>query len=231
MQMLLSHRVQEIGAETCKNCCLTSIPCACRQSYGFSHGGTPTGYYRQEHDRNSAPGNVGNVYLADAQGEGNGLFGPVRVHVRGPIDGLAGLGRGTTFVPAAAWPPTRFVFSRVPFGLGNRNCQQSLAHDESEARVDPNGDLGDGLTALVGLSQGNNVIPIHTEQTFDPELQNSITGASVSVPSSSGIPVQMLEPQEHALGLEWDNSEGSSISLDMKTPLRHFPPFRFGWDT
>ncbi|RWR94659.1 BTB domain-containing protein [Cinnamomum micranthum f. kanehirae] len=228
LQMLLSHRVQEIGAETCKNCCLTSIPCACRQSYGFSHGGTPTGYYRQEHDRNSAPGNVGNVYLADAQGEGNGLFGPVRVHVRGPIDGLAGLGRGTTFVPAAAWPPTRFVFSRVPFGLGNRNCQQSLAHDESEARVDPNGDLGDGLTALVGLSQGNNVIPIHTEQTFDPDLQNRITGASVSVPSSSGIPVQMLEPQEHALGLEWDNSEGSSISLDMKTPLRHFPPFRFG---
>lgn len=231
MQMLLSHRVQEIGADTCKSCCLMTIACACRQPYGFSHGSAPTGYYRQEHDHNSAPGNMGNVYLADAQGEGSGLFGPVRVHVRGPIDGLAGLGRGATFVPAAAWPPTRFVFSRVPFGLGNRNCQQSVAHDESEARVDLNGDHGDGLTALVGLSQGNNVISINTEQserTFDLDMQNRVTGATVPVSSSSGIPVQMLEQQEHTLGLEWENSDGSSISLDMKTPLRHFPPFRFG---
>ncbi|XP_077240711.1 BTB/POZ domain-containing protein isoform X2 [Tasmannia lanceolata] len=231
LQMLLNHKVQEIGIDTCKNCCLTSMSCACRQPYGFSHGGT-TGYYRQDYDRNSGPGNVGNVYLADAQGEGNGLFGPVRVHVRGPIDGLAGIGRGTTFVPAAAWPPTRFVFSRVPFGLGNRNCQQSLANDESEARADLNGDLsGDGLTALVGLSQGNSAIPGHAEQTeraFEPELQCRLAGASVSVPSSSGIPVQMLESQEHSLGIDWENAEGSSISLDMKTPLRHFPPFRFG---
>lgn len=232
LQMLLSHRVQEIGADTCKNCSRTTIQCACRQPYGFSHGTTPTGYYRQEHDRNNAPGNMGNIYLADAQGEGNGMFGPVRVHVRGPIDGLAGIGRGTTFVPAAAWPPTRFVFSRVPFGLGNRNGQQSLAHDESEARLDLNGDLsGDGLTALVGLSQGNNAIPVHPEQNeraFEPDLQSRLAGTTVSVPSTSGIPVQMLEPQEHALGMEWENSESSSISLDMKTPLRHFPPFRFG---
>ncbi|XP_058076142.1 uncharacterized protein LOC131224789 [Magnolia sinica] len=230
LQMLLSHRVQEIGADTCKNCCLTSMACACRQQHGFSCGGSPAGYYRQEHDRNSAPANMGNIYLADAQGEGNGLFGPVRVHVRGPIDGLAGIGRGTTFVPAAAWPPTRFVFSRVPFGLGNRNCQQSPANDESEARVDLNGDVsGDGLTALVGLSQGNNVNPAHAEQTeraFEPEMQSRFPG--VAGPSSSGIPVQMLESQEHALGIEWENAEGSSISLDMKTPLRHFPPFRFG---
>ncbi|XP_010259602.1 PREDICTED: uncharacterized protein LOC104598970 isoform X2 [Nelumbo nucifera] len=234
LQMLLSHRVQEIGADTCKNCCLTSMACACRQPFGFSHGATTSGYYMQEHDRSNQLGNMGNVYVADAaQGEGSGLFRPVRVHVRGPIDGLAGIGRGTTFVSTAAWPPTRFVFSRVPFGLGNRNCQQPLANDESEARADVNGDLsGDGLTALVGLSQGgSNVIPVHGDQGergYEPELQSRLVGASVAGPSSSGIPVHMLEPQDHTLGLEWENADASSISLDMKTPLRHFPPFRFG---
>ncbi|KAL5996097.1 hypothetical protein ACLOJK_026170 [Asimina triloba] len=198
------------------------------QLHGFSHGGPPTGYYRQEHERNSASGNMGNIYLADAQGEENGLFRPVRVHVRGPIDGLAGIGRGTTFVPATAWAPTRFVFSRVPFGLGNRNCQQSLAHDESEARVDLNGETsGDGLTALVGLSQGNNVVTAHAEQT-EREMQTRFPGVSVASPSSSSISAQMIESQEHPLGIDWDNGEGSSIALDLKTPLCHFPPFRFG---
>ncbi|KAL5701247.1 hypothetical protein ACHQM5_026607 [Ranunculus cassubicifolius] len=209
LQMLVSHRVQEISAA-----------CACRQSYGFSQGNT-NGYYMQDQDRNNPSGNL---YVADAaQGEGNGFSRPVRVHVRGPIDGLAGIGRGgTTFVPATAWQPTRFVFSRVPFGMGNRNGQQSLAHDESEARADYNGELsGDGLTALVGLSQGvggnsnPNGIPIHGEES---DMQG---------PSNS-IPMQMLESSDHDVGLEWENSEGSSISLDTKTPLRHFPPFRFG---
>ncbi|XP_068332514.1 uncharacterized protein [Pyrus communis] len=229
LQMLLSQRVQEVGADTCKNCCLTSIACSCRQQFSFSQGVT-TGYYMQEHNQNNSPG----VYVAEsAAGEGNGLFRPVRVHVRGPIDGLAGIGRGTTFVPATAWPPTRFVFSRVPFGMGNRNCQQSLANDDSEARADHNGDLsGDGLTALVGLSQGgNNVANSHGEQTergYEMDMQSRMAGTSMSVPSTSGVPIQMVESSDHALGIEWDNASSSSISLDMKTPLSHFPPFRFG---
>ncbi|MCL7045180.1 hypothetical protein MKW94_017562 [Papaver nudicaule] len=227
LQMLLSQRLQEIGADTCKNCCLSSMACACRQAYGFSQGATVSGYYMHDHDRNNAPGNLGNIYIADsAQAEGNGLSRPVRVHVRGPIDGLAGIGRGATFVPAPAWPPTRFVFSRVPFGLGNRNCQQSLANDEPEVRAEHNGDMsGDGLTALVGLSQGGaNVIPIHGQQT---ERGYELAGVSVAGSSSSAIPLQMAESQD-AIGLEWENADGSAISLDMKTPLRHFPPFRFG---
>lgn len=175
---------------------------------------------------------MGNVYLADPQGEGSGLFGPVRVHVRGAIDGLAGIGRGNTCMPGAAWPPTRYVFSRVPFGLGNRNCQQSLANDESEARVDLNGDLsGDGLTALVNLSQGSNVVHVNTEQTevYEQDLHGRFAGVA-PIPNTNGIPVQMLESQDHTVGLEWESSEGPSISLDLKTPLRHFPPFRFGYD-
>ncbi|PIA61456.1 hypothetical protein AQUCO_00300750v1 [Aquilegia coerulea] len=216
LQMLLSHKVQEIGADTCKNCCLTSMACACRQ-YGFPQG-TTTGYYMQDHDRNNLSGSMGNIYVTDAaQGEGNGFSRPVRVHVRGPIDGLAGIGRGTTFVPATSWQPTRFVFSRVPFG----------------ARADYNGEFsGDGLTALVGLSQGGgNAVPVHGEQVvriYEPDVQSRYSGATVSGPSNSGIPMQMLESSDHDGGLEWENGDGSSISLDTKTPLRHFPPFRFG---
>ncbi|KAF5189443.1 BTB/POZ domain-containing protein [Thalictrum thalictroides] len=231
LQMLLSHKVQEIGADTCKNCCLTSMACACRQ-YGFSQG-TTTGYYMQDHDRNNPSGSIGNIYVTDAaQGEGNGFSRPVRVHVRGPIDGLAGIGRGNTFVPATSWQPTRFVFSRVPFGVGNRNGQQSLAHEESEARADYNSEVsGDGLTALVGLSQGGgNVVPVHGEQVmriFEPDVQSRYSGATVPGPNSSGIPIQMLE-SDHDVGLEWENEDRSSISLDTKTPLRQFPPFRFG---
>ncbi|XP_052190267.1 uncharacterized protein LOC127799976 isoform X2 [Diospyros lotus] len=230
LQMLLSQRVQEISADTCKNCCLVSMACACRQQFGFSHGVSTTGYYVQEHDHNNQPSSMRNVYVTDStQSEGNGLFRPVRVHARGAIDGLAGIGRGTTFVPAAAWPPTRFVFSRVPFGVGNRNFQQSLANDDSEARADHNVDLpGDGLTALVGLSQStmDNSHGEQTERGYETDLQGSLS-EPVSGPSTSGTSVQMLESPEHAIGLEWENAN-SSISLDMKTPLNHFPPFRFG---
>ncbi|XWS14084.1 hypothetical protein CRYUN_Cryun36dG0092900 [Craigia yunnanensis] len=230
LQMLLSQRVQEIGADTCKNCCLTSMQCACRQPFGFPHGVSTTGYYLQEHDQNHLTGNIGNVYVADnAQGEGNGLFRPVRVHVRGPIDGLAGIGRGATFVPATAWTPTRFVFSHV----GNRNGQQSLANDDSEARADHNGDMSrGGLTALVELSQGgSNATNVHGEQTersYETDMQSRLPATSVAGPATSGIAMQMLESPEHAIGSEWENATSSSISLDMKTPLSHFPPFRFG---
>ncbi|KDP27801.1 hypothetical protein JCGZ_18881 [Jatropha curcas] len=235
LQMLLSQRVQEIGLDTCKVCCFASMACTCRQPFGFSQGVTTTGYYMQEHEHNNSPGSTGNIYVADsAQGEGSGLLRPVRVHVRGPIDGLAGIGRGTTFVPTAAWPPTRFVFSRVPFNIGNRNCQQSIANEDSESRTDHNGDLSvDGLTAaLVGLSQGvsntTNVHGEHTERGYETELQGRLSGMSISAPSTSGIAVQMLDSPEHAIGIDWENTNSSSISLDMKTPLSHFPPFRFG---
>ncbi|CAA3011387.1 BTB domain-containing [Olea europaea subsp. europaea] len=232
LQMLLSQRVQEIGTDTCKNCWLRSMACTCRQPFGYSRGVTASGYYTQEHDHNNLSNDLGHVYVTNsAQGERNGLFRPVRVHVRGPNDGLAGIGRGTTFVPAAAWPPTRYVFSRVPFGMGNRHSQQSLGNDDPENRGDNNGDFaGDGLTALVGLSQGANnassILGEQTEREYETDQQRRLAGSSVSGPSTSGVPVQMMESSEHAIGIEWENAT-SSISLDLKTPLSHFPPFRF----
>ncbi|KAI3469384.1 hypothetical protein Pfo_026047 [Paulownia fortunei] len=233
LQMLLSQRVQEIAADTCKNCCRLSMACACRQPFGYSPGVTAPGYYVQDHDHNNlGPNDIGHVYInSSAQGERNGLFRPVRLHDRGPIDGLAGIGRGTTFVPAAAWPPTRYVFSRVPFGIGNRSSQQPPANDDPDNRADNNGDLaGDGLTALVGLSQGSNdVTNVHEVQMgreYETGLQSRLAGSLTHGSSTRGIPVQMMDSPEHAMGIEWENAN-SSISLDLKTPLSHFPPFRF----
>ncbi|KAL7144461.1 hypothetical protein ABFS83_07G013500 [Erythranthe nasuta] len=226
LQMLLSQRLQEIGADTCKNCCRMSMACACRQPFGYSPGVTAPGYYVQDNDHNNLPPNdIGHVYInSSAQGERNGIFRPVRVHDRGHIDGLAGIGRGTTFVPAAAWPPTRYVFSRVPFGIGNRSNQQPHANDDPENRGDNNGELAvDGLTALVGLSQGSSdVTHVHEVQMGREYETGSVNPGS----STSGVPVQMTESPEHAAGIEWENTS-SAISLDLKTPLTHFPPFRF----
>ncbi|XP_011090975.1 uncharacterized protein LOC105171524 [Sesamum indicum] len=231
LQMLLSQRVHEIGADTCKSCSLVSMACACRQPFGYSRAAS--GYYVQDHDHNNLPANdIGHVYItSSAQGERNGLFRPVRVHDRGPIDGLAGIGRGTTSVPVVAWPPTRYVFSRVPFGIGNRSNQQPPANDDPENRADNNGDLaGDGLTALVGLSQGSNdvtnVHEVHMGREYETGLQSRLAGSLTPRSSPSCISVQMVDSPERTAGIEWENSN-SSISLDMKTPLSHFPPFRF----
>ncbi|PWZ34502.1 putative germ cell-less protein-like 1-like [Zea mays] len=222
LQMLLCHRVQAIVADTCRNCCLMNSSCACKQAYVSSHT-----HYRQEHDRSSASDNIGNVYLADGQGDGNGVLGPVRVNVRGAVDGLAGIGRGNSNVPGAAWAPTRYVFSRVPYGLGSRNGQQ-FAIDESEPRIDRNGDISaDGLTALVNLSQENNAAHLQDQSLFETGMQTRYRSVpSVSTPGGSSV--QMQESKEHELGSDWETTKDATISLDMKTPLSHFPPFRFG---
>nr|CAB3475343.1 unnamed protein product [Digitaria exilis] len=160
-------------------------------------------------------------------GDGNGVLGPVRVNVRGAVDGLAGIGRGNSNVPGAAWAPTRYVFSRVPYGLGSRNGQQ-FANDESEPRIDRNGDISaDGLTALVNLSQENNAAHQQAESIFETDTQTRYRSvASVSTPGGSSV--QMQESKEHELGSDWETADDATISLDMKTPLSHFPPFRFG---
>ncbi|XP_010548956.1 PREDICTED: uncharacterized protein LOC104820270 [Tarenaya hassleriana] len=214
LQMLLSQRVQEVAADTCKRCCLVSMACACRQGFGVSLGANFNTYYGQDNGQGSLAGDMENVYVADSsQGGGIGIFKPVRINVRGQhIDGLAGIGCEATFVPPSAWPPTPFVYSRVPI---NRNGQQSFANDAPEGRNDLRGEISrDGLTALVGLSQGGNRVGnIHGEQSEKGH--------------ESGIDVENLEPKEPSVGTEWENAN-SSILLDTRTPLCHFPPFRFG---
>jgi len=214
-QMLLSQRVQEVAANTCKRCCLISIACACKQGFGVSHGATFNNYYCQENVQNNMMGDMDNVYVPESsQGDGIGIFKPVRISVRGQhIDGLAGIGCEATFVPPPAWPPTPFVYSRVPI---NRNGQQSIASDGSEGRIDQSGEISkDGLTALVGLSQGTSGVG------------NNPRGEQTEGGRGSGATVGMSEPKEPSVGTEWENAS-CTISLDTKTPLCHFPPFRFG---
>ncbi|XP_057850952.1 uncharacterized protein LOC131061329 isoform X1 [Cryptomeria japonica] len=235
LQMLLRQRVLAIAADTCKTCCLTSQLCTCRHTFLFSQGRTNDSFYRDDQQRNSGAGMVGNIYAGDATGATNGSPVPVRVRVRGAVDGLAGIGRGSTFgPPEATWPPTRVVFSRVPYGLGGRNNQHNLANEQSEGRVDF-GEIDlprDGLTAAVGLGQGTgNSIPIHSDQTPRIEEQNlhCRIGRDTAVATScSKVAMERVDPQEHPLGREWEASEDSPIALDMRTPLRDFPPFRFG---
>ena len=211
--MLLSCRVQEIAAGTCISCCTIMTQCTCQQSYG---------YQRQEHGRNNGSQTTRNIYITDAQGDGSSYFAPVRDRVRGQIDGLAGIGRGT-------WAPTRLVFSRVPLGVGQRNSHQSLADDESESRASSMGDLsGDGLTAVVGFSGGRGAHAIHAEESDVYKFESQDSVRMVPQFSSASVSMQMMEAPEGDLGIGWDDSDASSVSWDLKTALRHFPPFRFG---
>lgn len=215
LQMLLSQRVQEVAANTCKKCCLISIACACKQGFGLSHGAPFNNYYCQDNVQNNMMGGIETMYVTESsQAEENGIFKPVRISVRGQhIDGLAGIGCEATFVPPPAWPPTPFVYSRVPI---NRNGQQPLASDGSEGRIGQSEEnLKDGLTALVGLSQGTSSVCNYTR------------GDQNEGGHSSGSTVGMSEPKEHSVGTERENAS-CTISLDTRTPLCHFPPFRFG---
>ncbi|CAN7080994.1 unnamed protein product [Brassica oleracea var. botrytis] len=215
LQMLLSQRVQEVAANTCKKCCLISIACACKQGFGLSHGAPFNNYYCQDNVQNNMMGGIETMYVTESsQAEENGIFKPVRISVRGQhIDGLAGIGCEATFVPPPAWPPTPFVYSRVPI---NRNGQPPLASDGSEGRIGQSEEnLKDGLTALVGLSQGTSGVGNYT------------CGDQNEGGHSSGSTVGMSEPKEHLVGIERENAS-CTISLDTRTPLCHFPPFRFG---
>lgn len=236
LQMLLRHQVQVVAADTCNNCCHARQSCRCRQSFDvFSHGRTNDSFYRDDRQRIIGAGTVGSLYGGDTSGGANVSSVPARVRVRAAVDGLAGIGRGSTFVPPdVAWPPTRVVFSRVPYGLGSRNTQHNLANEQSEGRVDL-GELDlsrEGLTAAVGLSQGTgNGVPVHSDQTLRIDDQRShcrVVRDTAGATSSSNIAMQRVDPDEHPLGQEWETAQDTPISMDLQTPLRDFPPFRFG---
>eukprot|EP00250_Pteridium_aquilinum_P017274 c23541_g1_i1 orf=491-3157(+) len=234
LQTLLKQHVLTIAAETCKTCSLFASSCNCKQSYNYSHCRVPSNFYREDQDRNAGV-IAGGVFHSDTQtGVSNIASVQGRVHVRGPVDGLAGIGRGSTFgPPGGAWSPSRFMFTRIPFtGFGNRPNQQNIANDQSDARLDLN-NMGmpahsaDGLPAAVGLSQGSNgSAPMHSNQSGNLEDQFvKIVGESSRALESSCHSQQNLE-SEHPWGQDWEAND--SISLDLDTPLRTFPPFRFG---
>ena len=80
---------------------------------------------------------------------------------------------------------------------------------------------------MVNLNQENNAAHLQAESLFETGMQTRYCSvASVSTPGGSSVQIQ--ESKEHELGPDWETAEDATISLDMKTPLSHFPPFRFG---
>jgi hypothetical protein len=61
----------------------------------------------------------------------------------------------------------------------------------------------------------------------EEELPLSVKLAGVE--SSSNLELQKSNPQESNTLREWEGGEGGSILLNLQTPLRSFPPFRFGY--
>lgn len=234
LQTLLKQHVFTIAAETCKNCSLFGTSCTCKQAYNYSHCRVPSNFYREDQDRNAGGIAAGGFHTETQSGVSNVAPVQGRVHVRGPVDGLAGIGRGSTFgPPGGTWSSSRFMFTRIPFtGFGSRPNQQSTANDQSDARIDLNGmgmpaHSADGLPAVVGLSQGGNgSAPMHSNQAGNLEDQFSrVVGESSRVLESTSHTSQNIEA-EHAWGQDWEAND--SISLDLETPLKTFPPFRFG---
>ena len=221
-----------IASETCKTCSFFATSCTCKQSYSYSNCRIPSNFYREDQDRNPAAAG----FHVDMQ-TGVGNIAPVqaRVHVRGPVDGLAGIGRGSTFgPPGGTWSPSRFMFTRIPFtGFGNRPNQPSTGNDQSDARIDLN-TMGmpthsaDGLPTVVSLTQGGNGnAPMHCNQSGNMDDQfGRVMGETSRAIESPGHTSQNVE-SEQAWGEDWESSD--SISLDLETPLRTFPPFRFGY--
>ncbi|XP_024545188.1 uncharacterized protein LOC112351462 [Selaginella moellendorffii] len=218
LQTLLRQQVLSVAADTCKLCSVSLALCQCRQSYVYPpHGRISTPIpYREEQDKSQV---LGIHPLPENQNLPAASNGQARVHVRGGMDGLAGIGRnGTT------WPPARIMFSRVPFPGPHRGNQQQqlIANDQAVdyTAMDLPTYSVDGLNMVVGLSQGMSSVPVQSDNNGRPEdqtLQRSVTGESVN---SEKLDVQ-LASREIGQG-------SSTISLDLRTPLRSFPPFRFG---
>eukprot|EP00252_Welwitschia_mirabilis_P019452 TRINITY_DN4513_c0_g4_i4.p1 TRINITY_DN4513_c0_g4~~TRINITY_DN4513_c0_g4_i4.p1 ORF type:complete len:778 (-),score=149.90 TRINITY_DN4513_c0_g4_i4:486-2519(-) len=236
LQMLLKHQILAISLETCTSCCLSRQSCHCRQNYNvFPHGRANDNFYRDNQQMINSAGSIGAMYAAEASVASSSSV-PSRVRVR-TSDGLAGIGRGQSIASEdVTWPPTRVVFSRVPYGFGSRNSQRSLANEQSEGRLDT-GEVEyqrDGLTVAVGLIQGfGKGNPTHSDQTPrtgehpHSEMGRKFRGTG---PSWSGnVSMQQVESEEQ-VGQEREMTKDSPITLDLQTPLRAFPPFRFGME-
>lgn len=156
-----------IAADTCRNCSLVYQNCNCRQfNPSYAHGRIPGLHYRED-GPNSGPGSFPGAEGIGGGGGGMGSGGGAnnsqlagRVHGRS-MDGLAGIGRGTTFGPPGSWPAPRFLY--IPSlgaygargggphqgGIGNGNNPMDLGGRDLPAHSGT-----DGHTPIVGLIQG-----------------------------------------------------------------------------
>jgi len=150
-----------------------------------------------------------------------------RVHVRTAMDGLAGIGRGTTFGPPGSWPAPRFLYipSLGAYGArgtpqqggGGNNQMDLVGRDLPAAHSAP----ADGTTQG-GTASSNVTAPDATSRAEDSPKPASIDAMLSNMNVSKSV------TQDLAAAREWEGGDGGSILLDLNTPLRTFPPFRFG---
>ncbi|CAM6020629.1 unnamed protein product [Sphagnum balticum] len=244
LQTLLRQQVLTIAADTCKNCSLIYVNCSCRQfNPSYSHGRIPGVHYRDEsQDRAAGPALTGSYSGPEGLGgAGANMQSPGRVHTRNAMDGLAGIGRGTTFGPAGVWPAPRFLYIPALGAYGGRGgTQQSgVGSNQLDGRSDlsetdlPAHSRMDSLTAAASLSQGgpgvgNGGAPGQSDLTGRVEEESPLSAKPAGLEPSCNIVLQKSIPQESNVVRDWEGCEGASIQLDLHTPLRSFPPFRFG---
>ncbi|CAM6070853.1 unnamed protein product [Sphagnum tenellum] len=244
LQTLLRQQVLTIAADTCKNCSLIYVNCSCRQfNPSYSHGRIPGVHYRDENqDRAAGPVLTGSYSGPEGLGgAGANMQSPGRVHTRNAMDGLAGIGRGTTFGPAGVWPAPRFLYIPALGAYGGRGgTQQSgVGSNQLDGRSDlsetdlPAHSRMDSLTAAASLSQGgpgvgNGGAPGQSDLTGRVEEESPLSAKPAGLEPSCNIVLQKSIPQESNVVCDWEGCEGASIQLDLHTPLRSFPQFRFG---
>lgn len=210
-----------IAADTCRNCSLVYGNCNCRQfNPSYTHGRIPGLHYRED-GQNSGPVSTGIFPGAEGIGGSSGASSTGRVHVRTSMDGLAGIGRGTTFGPPGSWPAPRFLYipslgaygargNPQPSGVGN-NQMDLVLRDLPATHSAP--DQGGTASSSVGA-------PDATSDSSKPATSIDAMLSNMSISKSI--------TQDLAAAREWEGDEGGSILLDLNTPLRTFPPFRFG---
>ncbi|KAG0576153.1 hypothetical protein KC19_5G059100 [Ceratodon purpureus] len=236
LQTLLRQQVLTIAADTCRNCSHVYGNCSCRQfNPSYPHGRIPSLHYRDD-GQNSGPVPTGNFPGAEGIGgsSGSGVGASSqstgRVHVRNAMDGLAGIGRGTTFGPPGSWPAPRFLYIPSLGAYGARGTpQQSGVGNQMDSRLDLVGrDLPATHSASDGTTTSNSVVASAlSDLTSRAEDSSGAAKPAIIDAMLSNMSINKGNTQDPAVR-EWEGGEGGSILLALNTPLRSFPPFRFG---
>uniref|UniRef100_A0A7I4DVJ9 BTB domain-containing protein n=1 Tax=Physcomitrium patens TaxID=3218 RepID=A0A7I4DVJ9_PHYPA len=237
LQTHLRQQVLTIAADTCRSCSLVYANCSCRQfNPSYAHSRISGLLYRDDGQSTDPiptgifPGAEG---IGGTSGSGIGVSSQSagRVHVRNTIDGLAGVGRGTTFGAPGSWPAPRFLYIPTLGAYGGRgNPQQSGGgNNQADVRLDLIGrDLAVAHYAPEGPTQGGTA-SASVPSPVQPDLTSRTEGSSVAgKPASIDTSLSNVSIDKDLATKEYEAGGGGSIQLDLNTPLRSFPPFRFG---
>uniref|UniRef100_A0A7I4F794 BTB domain-containing protein n=1 Tax=Physcomitrium patens TaxID=3218 RepID=A0A7I4F794_PHYPA len=238
LQTLLRQQVLTIAADTCRNCCLVYENCNCRQfNASYEHERLPGLHYR---DDSQSSGSTSTSIFPGAEGIGGNSESVGRIPFRNTMDGLAGIGRGTTFRTPGSWPAPKFLYVPSLGAYGARgNPQQG---EDGKSQMDPRLEIFgrdlpaahctlDGPAGGTGLTQGGTApsgVGASGQADLNPRNHEDSSAKPPNTDSTSfklNITKNLTEDIDTR---ESEEGEGGSILLDLNTPLRNFPSFRFG---